>query len=294
MDARAVQQDGLVVSDEPKWPSNSNLNSSTARPSQKQTQHSTRRALDELFRLTPSLTRDYSDTFKSRAAFQVENLALRHQLAVLHRSVKRPKLTSADRLLWAWLCDVWNDWRSGVVIVEPETVIAWHRKGFRLFWTSKVRSGQPGRPAVPKDVRELIRKMSRENPLWGAPRIHGELLKLGVDIGETSVAKYMVRQRKPPSQTWRTFLENHVKTLVSVDFFTVPTIRFQVLYVFLPRSGLPGNSAMPFRGTPRHVICCGIAIGSSARNSRSNSRTWESKKFFLRRDLLGNGRTLIG
>ena len=174
-----------------------------------------------------------SAAFKSRAALQVENLALRHQLGVLHRSVKRPKLTSADRLLLAWLCDVWNDWRSALVIAKPETVIAWHRKGFRLFWTWKVRCGQLGRPAVPKDVRELIRKMSRENPLWGAPRIHGELLKLGIDIGETSVAKYMVRQRKPPSQTWRTFLENHVKTLVSVDFFTVPTIRFQVLYVFL-------------------------------------------------------------
>src|SRR6266566_1414715 len=95
----------------------------------------------------------------------------------------------------------------------------------------------PSRPVwstgVPKDVRELIRRMSRENPLWGAPRIHGELLKLGIDVGETSVGKYMVRGRKPPSQTWRTFLENHVKTLVSVDFFTVPTIRFQILYVFL-------------------------------------------------------------
>ena len=253
-----------------------------------------------------------SAAFKSRAALQVENLALRQQLGVLHRSVKRPKLTSADRLLWTWLCDVWNDWRSALVIVKPETVIAWHRKGFRLFWTWKVRSGQPGRPAVPKDVRELIRKMSRENPLWGAPRIHGELLKLGIDIGETSVAKYMVRQRKPPSQTWRTFLENHVKTLVSVDFFTVPTIRFQVLYVLLvlahdrrrvvhfgvtatpPPSGLPSNSATPFRGTPHHVICCGIAIGSLATNSSSKSRKWACKKFFLRRDLLGNGRTSNG
>jgi putative transposase len=148
-------------------------------------------------------------------------------------SVKRPDLTSADRLLWVWLYKVWNDWRSCLVIVKPETVIAWHRKGFRLFWTWKVRHGQPGRPAVAKDVRELIRRMSRENPLWGAPRIHGELLKLGIDVGETSVGKYMVRGRKPPSQTWRTFLENHVKTLVSVDFFTVPTIRFQILYVFL-------------------------------------------------------------
>jgi transposase InsO family protein len=172
-------------------------------------------------------------SFRSRASLQLEILALRHQLGVLQRSVKRPKLTPADRFLWAWLSEIWAGWRSALVIVQPATVVAWHRKGFRLFWTWKVRHGQPGRPAVQKDVRELIRTMSRENPLWGAPRIHGELLKLGIDVGETSVGKYMVRRRKPPSQTWRTFLENHVKTMVSVDFFTVPTIRFQVLYVFL-------------------------------------------------------------
>src|SRR5262249_13797459 len=112
-------------------------------------------------------------------------------------------------------------------------VIAWHRKGFRLFWTWKVRHGQPGRPAISNEVRELIRTMSRQNPLWGAPRIHGELLKLGIDVGETSVGKYMVRPRKPPSQSWRMFLDNHVQQMVSVDFFTVSTIRFQVLYVFL-------------------------------------------------------------
>jgi hypothetical protein len=119
------------------------------------------------------------------------------------------------------------------MIVKPETVIAWHHMGFRLLWTWRVRHGQVGRPTVTPEVRELIRKMSRENPFWGAPRIHGELLKLGIDIGETSVGKYMVRAKKPPSQSWLTFLENHVKTMVSVDFFTVPTIRFQVLYVFL-------------------------------------------------------------
>ncbi len=147
--------------------------------------------------------------------------------------MKRPKLTAADRLFWAWLSELWSDWRTALVIVKPETVIAWHRKSFRLFWTWKVRSGNPGRPAVTKEVRDLIRRMSRENPIWGAPRIHGELLKLGIDIGETSVSKYMVRCRKPPSQTWRTFLANHLKSLVSVDFFTVPTIRFQILYVFL-------------------------------------------------------------
>src|SRR3989442_13335267 len=124
-------------------------------------------------------------------------------------------------------------WRCALIVVKPETVIAWHRKGFRLFWTWKVRHGQPGRPSVLKDVRDLIRLMSRANPTWGAPRIHGELLKLGIDIGERSVNKDMVRHQKLPSQTWHTFLENHVKNLVSVDFFTVPTLRFQVLYGLL-------------------------------------------------------------
>lgn len=180
-----------------------------------------------------ALIASFVGLFRSRAALQLEILALRHQLSVLQRSVKRPKLTSADRLLWAWLCSVWRDWRSGIHIVQASTVVGWHRKGFRLFWTWKVRNGKAGRPTVPSDVRELIRTMSRENPLWGAPKIHGELLKLGIDIGETSVSKYMIRRRRPPSQTWKTFLTNHINSMVSVDFFTVPTIRFQILYVFL-------------------------------------------------------------
>jgi putative transposase len=128
---------------------------------------------------------------------------------------------------------MWSDWRSALAIVKPETVVAWHRAGFRRFWTWKVRRGQPGRPEIAREVRDLIRQMCRENPTWGAPRIHGELLKLGLDIGESSVSKYMVRGHKPPSQTWRTFLDNHLTQLVSIDFFTVPTLRFQVLYVFL-------------------------------------------------------------
>ena len=171
---------------------------------------------------------------RSRLDLQLENVALRHQIGVLHRSArKRPKLTSRDRLFWVCLSRLWRDWRSTLVIVKPETVVAWHRKGFRLFWTWKVRHGQPGRPVIARETRDLILKMCRENPGWGAPRIHGELLKLGIDIGETSVSKYMVRCPKPPSQTWRTFLENHLTQMVSIDFFTVPTIRFHVLYVFL-------------------------------------------------------------
>jgi putative transposase len=173
--------------------------------------------------------------------------------------------------------------QSGIFVVKASTVIGWHRKGFRLFWAWKVRQGKPGRPAVPKEVRASIRTISRQNPLWGAPRIHGELLKLGIDIGETSVSKYLVRLHKPPAQTWRTFLDNLLKTLVSVDFFTVPTIRFQVLYVFLvlahdrrrilhlgvtahpPPSGLLSSCGRPSPGRPRRAICCAIAIGSSGR-----------------------------
>ena len=175
-----------------------------------------------------------SSIFRSRAALELENLALRHQIGVLRRAAaKRLKLTSADRLLWICLSRLWRGWRSALTIVKPETVIAWHRAGFRLFWTWKVRCGLPGRPIISHEIRALIRKMCRENPSWGAPRNHGELLKLGFNVGESSVSKYMLRSRKPPSQTWRTFLQIHAKQLVSIDFFTVPSIRFQVLYVFL-------------------------------------------------------------
>ena len=151
-------------------------------------------------------------SFRSRMALQIEILALRHQLGALQRSVKRPKLTPTDRMLWAWLSAVWKEWRSGIFIIKAATVIGWHRKGFRLLWTWKIRRGKPGRPRVPFEIRELIRTMSRENAIWGAPRIHGELLKLGIDIGETSVSKYMIHGRRPPSQTWRTFRENHIKS----------------------------------------------------------------------------------
>ena len=119
------------------------------------------------------------------------------------------------------------------MIVQPKTVVAWHRRGFRLYWRWKSRQRGPGRPKVSPEVRALVRKMSLSNPGWGAPRIHGELLKLGIDIGATSVGKYMIRRRKPPSQAWRTFLENHLRRLVAVDFFVVPTLTFQILFVFV-------------------------------------------------------------
>src|SRR4249920_1615379 len=170
--------------------------------------------------------------FRSRAALELKLVALQHQLAVLRRHRPgRPQLSSLDRLLWVLLYRIWPQVIDAMVLVKPVTVVEWHRGGFRLYW--RWRSRAPGRPKISPDIRDLIRQMSRANPLWGAPRIHGELLKLGIDLGETSVGKYIVRRRKPPSQDWRTFLENHVNTMVSVDFFTVPTIRFQVLYVFL-------------------------------------------------------------
>jgi putative transposase len=172
--------------------------------------------------------------FKTSAQLRLENLAPWQQLTVLRRSApKRLKLTAADRIFWVWLQRVCGDWKSALMIVKAETVIDWQRKGFRLFWTWRIHHGKPGRPKVPQEVRDLIRMLSHNNPRWGAPRIRGELLKLGIAITEPTVAKYMVRHRTPPSQTWRTFLENHLKTLVPVDFFSVSTIRFEILYVFL-------------------------------------------------------------
>jgi|SRR5579863_679281 len=172
--------------------------------------------------------------FQSHAALRVEILALRHQLTVLKRSQHgRLRLNSSDRLLWVWLSRFWSNWRSALLLVKPETVIAWQRRGFSWYWRWKSRQGKPGRPTIDFDVRELIRKMSLANPLWGAPRIHGELLKLGIEVCQATVAKYMVRQRRPPSQTWRTFLHTHVQQLVSTDFFVVPTLSFRVLFVFI-------------------------------------------------------------
>ena len=171
---------------------------------------------------------------RNRAALHAEILALRHQLLVLQRSNRshRVQLGVADRVLWAWLSQLWSGWRSALLILKPETVIAWHRRGFRLYWSWKSRHRQ-GRPTISHEAIDLIRKMSLANPRWGAPRLHGELLKLGFDLSEATVAKYMARDRKPPSQTWRTFLANHMKDLVSSDFFVVPTVFFRVLFVFV-------------------------------------------------------------
>ena len=170
---------------------------------------------------------------RSRVVLQLEMLALRHQLQVLQRSrPRRLRLAQADRVLWVWLSRVWTNWQTALVLVKPETVIAWHRRGFRAFWRWKSQR-RIGRPSVPREVRTLIRTMSEANPRWGAPRIHGELLKLGIDVAQATVAKYMVQRRHPPSQTWRTFLANHRSQIVAADFFVVPTAACGLLFVLV-------------------------------------------------------------
>ena len=167
-----------------------------------------------------------------RANLAMENLALRQQLAILNRKTARPRLRNRDRFFWVWLRKLWPYWRSALLIAQPDTVVKWQRQGFRLFWRWKSRR-KDGRPRVDREVRNLIRRLSRENPNWGVARIQSELALLGYDVAESTVAKYMIRQPKPPSQTWRTFLANHANQIVACDFFTVPTVTFRVLYVFV-------------------------------------------------------------
>jgi transposase InsO family protein len=168
----------------------------------------------------------------SRVALIAENLVLRQQVAVLQRSVKRPRLHRRDRIFWVWLSRLWQGWRSSLIVVQPETVLRWHREGFRLYWRWKSR-GRCGRPKLDAEIRILIRRMSRDNPTWGRRRIRSELHLLGYEVAELTVAKYMVRGGKPPSQEWRVFLSNHAREIAAIDFFTVPTVNFRVLICFL-------------------------------------------------------------
>src|SRR5580698_10155723 len=167
--------------------------------------------------------------FRSRAVVELENLALRHQLQVLRR--QRPgrlRLFAIDRLLWVWLYRLWPRCLEVMVLVKPATVVQWHRQGFRLYWRWRSRSG---RPSVGREVRDLIRQMNSANPLWGAPRIHGELLKLGIEVSQATVAKYMVRRVGTPSPTWRSFLRNEATGIAAIDMFVVASVSFRLLYV---------------------------------------------------------------
>jgi transposase InsO family protein len=213
---------------------------------------------------------------RSRSDLVIENIALRQQLAVFKAEKPRPRLTSLDRAFWVLLRRVWRNWSEALIIVKPETVVGWHRDGFRLYWRWKSRNGKPGRPRIDSEVRQLIRRMSSANPTWGSPRIHSELLKLGFVVSERTVARYMPKRRAGPDalKRWMTFLRNHREGIAAMDFFVVPTATFRVLYVLFvihhgrrqivhfavtenPKSEWivqQLREAFPFDEAPRHLI----------------------------------------
>jgi putative transposase len=171
--------------------------------------------------------------FRSRRSLALQVLALQHQVAVYERTVHRPRLRSSDRLFWAWLSRLWPGWQATLAFVQPRTVIVWQQKRFRDHWQRLSQNGSSGRPAVAREIRELIRNISRANPLWGSPRIVGELRKLGIHVAKSTVEKYRVRPGNLPSPTWKVFLNNHVKDLAALDFFVVPTVFYKVLFVLV-------------------------------------------------------------
>jgi transposase InsO family protein len=173
-----------------------------------------------------------------RCQLALENLGLRQQLAVLSRQHPRPRLRRRDRLFWTALSVIWSGWRSARVVVQPQTVVRWHPQGFKRCWRWKSRVKRMGRPPLAKDIQALIRRLARENPTWGAPRIQAELRLLGHEVAQATVAKYLRRPRQPqpPSQTWKTLLRNHDDTLAAMDFFVVPPMTFRLVYVFIIHS----------------------------------------------------------
>ena len=171
--------------------------------------------------------------FRSRSDTALEVLALRQQLAVLKRKRPRPKLKSLDRLFWTALRQCWSRWTDVLILVKPDTVIGWHRAGFRLYWLWRSRP-RGGRPKINEEIRVLIQRLAQENQSWGAPKIHGELQKLGLVVSERSVARYLrrIRRRGDPAKSWLTFLQNHREVIAAFDFFMVPTVTFDLLYCF--------------------------------------------------------------
>jgi putative transposase len=186
--------------------------------------------------------------FRSRASLELKLIALQHQLAVLRRQRRgRPQLSSLDRLLWVWLYRIWPQVIDAMVLVKPTTVVQWHRRGFRLFW--RLRSRRPGRPKISTEIRDLIRRMSKANPLWGAPRIHGELLKLGIKVSQATVGRWMPWRPKDLSPTWRSFLSNHLPDIAAIDMFVVATATFRLLYALIVLS-LDRRRVVHFEVTP--------------------------------------------
>src|SRR6476620_2711311 len=217
-----------------------------------------------------------SDLLRSRVALEAEILVLRQQINVLRRAHrKRLRFVSIDSVILGGVCRLFPRIYGALAIVRPETVVRWHRAGFRSYWRRKSKH-RCGRPAVTAEIRQLIRQMSGANPFWGAPRIHGELLKLGIDVGQTSVAKYMARRRRPPSQGWRTFLLNHAAGIASIDLFVVPTISFKLLY------GLP-----ILRHDRRRILWIGVTTSPTSEWIARQVREacgWEPVPDYLVRD----------
>ena len=186
-----------------------------------------------MFKFLLALLHWFGAFLRSRHDLGLELAALRQQLAVLKRKNPRPRLERFDHLFWLALRQVWYRWADVLLIVKPDTVVRWHRAGFRFYWRMLCRH-RPGRPKLTHELRELIRKIAMENPSWGAPKIHGELLKLGFEVGERTVSRYLARlgRRGDPSKLWLTFLKNHREVIAAMDFFTVPTATFRLLYCF--------------------------------------------------------------
>jgi len=186
-----------------------------------------------MFAILHALGMFVADLFKSRSRLEAENLFLRHQLTIaMRRAPPRLRLRGSDRALLIWMTRLWPNLRGMAQVVQPETILRWHRAGFKVFWRWRSRNGA-GRPKIDRGLRDLIQRMSRENPLWGASRIHGELLMLGFEVAQSTVSKYMARPSKPPSQTWKTFLQNHTEAIAAIDMCVVPTLTFDVLFAFL-------------------------------------------------------------
>jgi transposase InsO family protein len=214
--------------------------------------------------------------FLPRSRLQIEILLLRHQLSVLRRTApRRPRLSNGDRLLLVWLSQLWPGVLRSLTILRPETVVRWHRMGWRAYWRWRSRA-QPGRPKLAAEIRALVREISLANPLWGAPHVHGELMKLGVEVAQSTVSKYMARERRPPGQSWSTFLRNHADGIASIDLLVVPTITFKMLYAFVV-----------LRHERRQLILIGVTAHPTAEwLARQISETfpWDTAPRYLVRD----------
>jgi len=266
------------------------------------------RTVEAMLTILSALGSLLSFRVRSRASLELELIALRHQVIVLRRQhPRRLRFLSADRLLWIWLYRLRPQVLDALVLVKPSTVVKWHRQGFRIYWWWRSRC--PGRPKTSREIRDLIRRMSLANPHWGAPRIHGELLKLGIEVSQATVGRHLPRRPKTPSPTWRSFLRNHRTDTAAIDTFVVTTVTFRILYALIVLDhdrrkvihfGVTENptevwlsrqiiSAFPWETAPG--IFCGIETRLTAQASAIVLRGWASKRSLSRLDPRGRIRS---